>query len=98
MFFTGSFDQTLAGWDTNTQQRVMRFEFPAKVYSISMAPHATSHNLIAVGTGDPQVKLCDPASGNVTHTLTGHREAVWWGLKCFARHVIRRTVNPRCLR
>jgi hypothetical protein len=36
MFFTGSFDQSLAGWDTNTQQRVISFEFPAKVYSTSM--------------------------------------------------------------
>ena len=38
---------------------------------------AESHALVAVGTGQPQVRLCDPNSGNVTHTLTGHREAVW---------------------
>ena len=77
MFFTGSFDCTVAGWDTNTQQRVCTFEIPAKVYAVSMAPRATSHCLVAVGSGSPQVRLCDPVSGNVTHTLTGHREGVW---------------------
>ena len=77
MFFTGSFDQTVAAWDTNTASRVLTFHFDAKVYHISMAPNANSHCLVAVGTGHPQVRLCDPNSGNVTHTLTGHREAVW---------------------
>jgi len=77
MFFTGSFDQTVAAWDTNTASRVLTFHFDAKVYDISMAPNASSHCLVAVGTGHPQVRLCDPNSGNVTHTLTGHREAVW---------------------
>ena len=77
MFFTGSFDQTVAVWDTNTATRVLTFHFDAKVYNLSMAPHAESHALVAVGTGQPQVRLCDPNSGNVTHTLTGHREAVW---------------------
>ena len=77
MFFTGSFDQTVAAWDTNTASRVLTFHFDAKVYHISMAPNASSHCLVAVGTGHPQVRLCDPNSGNVTHTLTGHREAVW---------------------
>ena len=77
MFFTGSFDQTVAAWDTNTASRVLAFPFDAKVYDISMSPNASSHCLVAVGTGHPQVRLCDPNSGNVTHTLTGHREAVW---------------------
>jgi DNA excision repair protein ERCC-8 len=76
VFFTGSFDRTLAGWDANTQQRVVTFEFPEMVYAASMAPHAASHCLVAVGSGDPQVRLCDPLSGNVTHALTGHREGV----------------------
>lgn len=33
--------------------------------------------------GVAQVKLCDPASGAFTHSLVGHREAVWalhWSL------------------
>jgi len=29
--YLGSFDRTLAGWDTNTQQRVITFDFPDKV-------------------------------------------------------------------
>ncbi|KAM2593133.1 hypothetical protein TB1_042330 [Malus domestica] len=34
---------------------------------------ATSHVLIAAGTEDVQVRLCDIASGAFAHTLFGHR-------------------------
>lgn len=51
----------------------MNFEMPGKVYGIAMSPVATSHMLIAAGTEDVQVRLCDIASGAFTHTLSGHR-------------------------
>lgn len=38
-----------------------------------MSSLATSHTLIAAGTEDVQVRLCDIASGASTHTLSGHR-------------------------
>lgn len=46
---------------------------PGKVYGTSMSSVATTHMLIAAGTEDVQVRLCDIASGAFTHTLSGHR-------------------------
>ena len=77
MFFTGSFDGVVAGWDTNECRRVVSFDMTDKIYAVGMSPVATSHALVACGTSDPRVRLCDPASGNVTHTFAGHRDAVW---------------------
>lgn len=51
----------------------MNFKMPGKVYSTSMSSLATSHMLIAAGTEDVQVRLCDIASGAFAHTLSGHR-------------------------
>ena len=77
MFFTGSFDGVVAGWDTNECRRVVSFDMTDKIYAVGMSPVATSHALVACSTSDPRVRLCDPASGNVTHTFAGHRDAVW---------------------
>lgn len=46
---------------------------PGKVYRTAMSSLATSHMLIAAGTEDVQVRLCDMASGAFAHTLSGHR-------------------------
>ena len=54
-------------------QVVMEFKMPGKVYTAAMSPVATTHMLIATGTADVQVRLCDIASGAFTHTLSGHR-------------------------
>lgn len=51
----------------------MNFKMPGKVYTTAMSPLATSHMLIAAGTEDVQVRLCDIASGAFAHTLSGHR-------------------------
>lgn len=51
----------------------MNFKMPGKVYKTAMSPVATSHMLIASGTEDVQVRLCDIASGAFAHTLSGHR-------------------------
>ena len=53
-------------------QVVMDFKMPGKVYSAAMSPIATTHMLIATGSADVQVRLCDIASGAFTHTLSGH--------------------------
>ncbi|EEH54377.1 uncharacterized protein MICPUCDRAFT_20256, partial [Micromonas pusilla CCMP1545] len=88
MFFTASFDQTVAGWDANACARVVDFAFEDKVYCIATAKGGrgggiggggggATHALVACGLAHPVVKLCDPVSGNVTHALSGHRDAVW---------------------
>jgi len=46
---------------------------PGKVYKTAMSTLSTSHTLIAAGTEDVQVRLCDIASGAFAHTLSGHR-------------------------
>lgn len=51
----------------------MNFKMPGKVYKTAMSSLATSHMLIAAGTEDVQVRLCDIASGAFAHTLSGHR-------------------------
>lgn len=51
----------------------MNFKLPGKVYRTAMSSLATSHMLIAAGTEDVQVRLCDISSGAFSHTLSGHR-------------------------
>lgn len=51
----------------------MNFKMPGKVYKTAMSTLSTSHMLIAAGTEDVQVRLCDIASGAFSHTLSGHR-------------------------
>lgn len=76
LFITGSFDHFINVWDTNTTQVVVNFKMPGKVYRTAMSSIARSHMLIATGTEDVQVRLCDIASGAFTHTLSGHRDGV----------------------
>ncbi|XP_073000380.1 WD repeat-containing protein ATCSA-1 [Typha latifolia] len=76
LFITGSFDHYIKVWDTNTTQVAMDFKMPGKVYGTSMSSIATAHMLIAAGSADVQVRLCDIASGAFTHTLSGHRDGV----------------------
>ncbi|XP_010909113.1 WD repeat-containing protein ATCSA-1 isoform X2 [Elaeis guineensis] len=76
LFITGSFDHYIKVWDTNTTQVVMDFKMPGKVYRTAMSSIATTHMLIAAGSTDVQVRLCDIASGAFTHTLSGHRDGV----------------------
>ncbi|KAK9946394.1 hypothetical protein M0R45_011862 [Rubus argutus] len=76
LFVTGSYDHHIKVWDTNTTQVVINFKMPGKVYRTAMSSLATSHMLIAAGTEDVQVRLCDIASGAFAHTLSGHRDGV----------------------
>ncbi|XP_010540400.1 PREDICTED: DNA excision repair protein ERCC-8 isoform X2 [Tarenaya hassleriana] len=76
LFVTGSYDHYVKVWDTNTAQAVVDFKMPGKVYKTAMSSLAMSHTLIAAGTEDVQVRLCDIASGAFAHTLSGHRDGV----------------------
>lgn len=77
IFVTGSFDHLVNVWDTNTIKVELQFNMSKRVYAIAMSAIATTHMLIATGTEDAKVKLCDLGSGAFTHTLTGHRDSVW---------------------
>ncbi|CAM6087515.1 unnamed protein product [Calypogeia fissa] len=77
LFVSGSFDYRINLWDTNTLQVETQFKMDGKVYAVGMSPVAATHMLIAAGTEDPRVRLCDIASGAFTHTLSGHRDSVW---------------------
>ncbi|XP_029126766.1 WD repeat-containing protein ATCSA-1 isoform X1 [Cajanus cajan] len=83
LFVTGSYDHHINVWDTNTTQTiglclqvVVNFKMPGKVHRTAMSNLSTSHMLIAAGTEDVQVRLCDIASGAFAHTLSGHRDGV----------------------
>ncbi len=64
-------------WDTNAVDCVSTFDLYDKVYTCAMSPVTASHCLIAVGTENNTVRLVDPLSGALTHSLTGHRSGVW---------------------
>lgn len=55
---------------------------PGKVHRTAMSSIATTHMLIAAGSTDVQVRLCDIASGAFTHTLSGHRGEVLLTWNC----------------
>ena len=85
-FYTGSFDGTVALWDTNDGSCVTSTSFndthnssDNKVYNVSVPKNRTltAHGLVACCTSDPRVRLWDPSSGALTHSLVGHRDAVW---------------------
>lgn len=76
IFTSSSFDKTLKIWDTNSLQLAEVFQFDGNVYSHHMSPLATKHSLIAVGTKNPKVQLCDLKSGSSSHILQGHRGEV----------------------
>ncbi|KAI7842161.1 hypothetical protein COHA_004184 [Chlorella ohadii] len=77
LFVSGGYDNEVKAWDTNTLQVVCHFELAARVHAAAMSACAASHCLVAVGSGDTQVQLCDIVSGAFTHSLAGHRAAVW---------------------
>lgn len=76
MFVSSSFDKTMKVWDTETLKPAEVFEFEGNVYSHHLSPIARKHSLIAVGTKDPKIQLCDLKSGSKIHILQGHRAEV----------------------
>ncbi|XP_061674368.1 DNA excision repair protein ERCC-8 isoform X2 [Syngnathoides biaculeatus] len=76
MFVSSSFDKTMKVWDTETLKPAEVFEFEGNVYSHHLSPIARKHSLIAVGTNNPKIQLCDLKSGSKIHVLQGHRAEV----------------------
>ncbi|XP_016084410.1 DNA excision repair protein ERCC-8 isoform X1 [Sinocyclocheilus grahami] len=81
MFVSSSFDKTMKVWDTETLKPAEEFQFDGNVYCHHMSPVARKQSLVAallcsvlaVGTKDPKVQLCDLKSGSRIHILQGHR-------------------------
>mmetsp|Transcript_35876 Transcript_35876/g.57994 ORF Transcript_35876/g.57994 Transcript_35876/m.57994 type:complete len:459 (+) Transcript_35876:115-1491(+) len=76
MFVSASFDESIRVWDTNTQTTAAHFSLPGPVYAVAMSPLASSHCLIAGGSTDSHVRLCDLRTGACTHMLSGHKDSV----------------------
>ena len=79
MFVSGGQDGGVHVWDTNTFSVEATFTMrDAAVNSVSMSPlaAASTHSLIAVGSTDLNVRLCDVSSGGFAHTLIGHQAEV----------------------
>lgn len=51
----GGFDSEVKVWDANSLQVVSTFALDSRVYAAAMSAVATSHCLVAVGSGDTQV-------------------------------------------
>lgn len=70
-------------WDTNVLQVACSFSLPVAVHAVAMSSCAVAHCLVAVCAADPEIRLCDPNTGSLSHTLIGHREKTWavaWSL------------------
>lgn len=76
MFFSGSFDETVKVWDPNLVKAVRTWEMEGKVYSIAYSPISTLHSFLAVGSEDPDIRLCDLRAKTSAHTLEGHRDGI----------------------
>jgi len=76
LFLTGAADNRLLTWDTARFSPAYAFAMDARVLSVAVSPCAGRHNLVAVGTEDPRVRLVDLATAGHAHTLVGHRDAV----------------------
>lgn len=56
----GGLDNEVKVWDTNSLQVVCGFAIGSRVYAAAMSAVATSHCLVAVGSGDTQVGMTHP--------------------------------------
>lgn len=56
---------------------VRRFDIKDRVYTHAMSPIPTAqHTLIACGTGNPTIQMCDLRAKSTAQTLIGHKDAV----------------------
>jgi len=76
MFISGDYFGDVCVWDTNRLAVALSFELKDEIHCTAMSPSAVSHALIAVGTGDEFVHLCDIRVGKSIQVLQGHTKAV----------------------
>ncbi|KAJ4458623.1 putative DNA excision repair protein ERCC-8 [Paratrimastix pyriformis] len=76
LFVSGSMDQTVHVWDTNTMDAIATFPSEQPVLSLSMSPIAVTHALVAVATQCPEVRLLDMRAGAFVQVMRGHQDHV----------------------
>lgn len=77
LFVTAAYDGLVRAWDADALQPALDFELHGRVYALHLSPVASSHGLVAVGSEESAVRLCDLRSGARTHLLHGHSAPVW---------------------
>jgi len=77
MFLTASFDSKVAIWDTNAEEVVRVFPIGEHVYSMRMSACSQQHHLVAAGSADPKIHLCDLKTGQSVWLLSGHKDTVY---------------------
>lgn len=77
LFVSAAYDGLVRAWDADTLQPALDFELHGRAYALHLSPVASSHGLIAVGSEEAAVRLCDLRSGARTHLLHGHTGPVW---------------------
>jgi len=76
VFFTGSYDGRVKCWDANCLRAATETTLASKCRAVALSARATSHSLVAIGSDDDIVRLWDPVSNVIAHTLSGHRGSV----------------------
>ena len=78
LFVTGSREGQVLAWDTNEFAPVSAFALGDAVSAVrlSQAPQSAVSGLIACGTAQPAIRLCDMSSGSRAHLLAGHKGGV----------------------
>jgi len=77
LFMTLAADQILKVWDANEMQVADEFKFSSDVYSFDYSARSKKHSLIAVGSKDTSIYLCDLKSGSKSHILKGNKGPVY---------------------
>ena len=77
IFLSGARDGHVKIWDANSLTVGGTFSIGAPVFAVAMSPVAISHCLVAVGSAEQGVLLCDVTSGGFSHRLSGHQAGVW---------------------
>ena len=75
LFVTGSANHWVRVWDSRRQEPARSWPLDSAVYSVHMSP-TRQHALLAVGSADERIRLCDVRTGASTHMLIGHSDRV----------------------
>ncbi len=70
---TPSFDRTICLWDAHSGERLSTIELDCPVFAVAFHPDGT----LVGGSNDGVVRLWNAASGELRHTLNGHKKEVW---------------------
>lgn len=75
LFMTGQYDKRACVWDTNELVMVHAFRFDSQVNVVKISPLHQSA-LVAVGSEEREVSLCDLRLGETAQVLSGHTDSI----------------------